>query len=346
MDGEKLMDSQYPSVEDFQETFANICHELGKVVVGQQKPIRYLLTAIFAGGHVLLKGFPGLGRTLIVKSLSDVMDLSYGRIQFTPDLLPTDITGAEVLEHEDKGAGRHFHFFKGPVFANLVLADEVNRSPARTQAALLEVMQEKQVSVGGQTYFLPKPFILIATQNTLDSEGVFALGEAQVDRFLGMIEQDFPSKEEEKAIVCRTTGIYHAEMQNAVNPEKILLMQKLAREVPVVPSVKEFALNIVRASRGGAPYFERVIRLGASPRATQALILMGKVTALSKGRFHVRMQDIIDSAVPVLSHRILLDFRAKAEGVTTAEIIQKLVNYARNVSKPRVSMWTRELLKL
>lgn len=345
-----MTDTDNITVDAFYENYHNIRHELSKAVVGQAKAIDHLLTTIFARGHALLKGFPGLGRTLIVKTMAEVMGLDYGRIQFTPDLLPTDITGTEVLENDREGKGRHFRFFKGPIFANLVLADEVNRSPARTQSALLEVMQEKQVSMGGQTYFLPKPFILIATQNTLDTEGVFALGEAQVDRFLTMVEQDFPSDKEEEQIIYCTTGTFTTDIKQVVNPETIIAMQNLAREVPVVPSIKEFALSIIRSSRkdepGSDPEISRYVRLGASPRATQALILLGKVRALTKGRFHVNRQDIVDAATPVLAHRVLIDFRAKADGIDHIYVINRLIERALALSKPNVSLWTRELLNV
>lgn len=348
-EAENPVQTESISVEDFYTTFHAVSEELGNTVIGQDEPVRHILTSMFSAGHILLKGFPGLGRTLIAKTLAQVMGLKYGRIQFTPDLLPTDITGTEVLEQNAATGERRFHFFKGPVFANLVLADEVNRSPARTQAALLEVMQERQVSVGGETFYLPDPFILIATQNTLDSEGVFSLGEAQVDRFLVMVEQDFPKYSEEMNITYTTTGPFSHSVKQITSPETIIAMQKLAREVPVVPSVKEFALTLVRASRSGeegsAEEIRHSIRLGASPRATQGLILMGKVTALSRGRFHVTRQDIIDVAIPVLGHRILMDFRAQAEGLQYREIIHTLIDKAKAMYKPTVSMWTRELLK-
>ncbi|MCX7590894.1 MAG: MoxR family ATPase [Kiritimatiellae bacterium] len=335
--------------ERFRDVFNRIRSELARVVVGQDEIVLHLLTAIFAGGHVLLKGLPGLGRTLIVKTLADVLGLEYGRIQFTPDLIPTDITGAEVLEHHPKTGERIFRFFKGPVFANLVLADEVNRSPARTQAALLEVMQERQITVGGQTYFLPKPFIIIATQNSLDTEGVFHLGEAQVDRFLMMIEQEYPAESEERQILEQTTGTYVPRVERVTGPAEILAMQRFAKEVPVVPSVKEFAMHLVRASRPGqveaTAKAEEKIRLGASPRATQALLLCGKVRALASGRFHVTRHDIVAVARPVMAHRLLLDFRAVAEGATYREVLAELVQRARERTVPVLSRWTRELLK-
>ena len=338
------------TAEQFHENFHRIHKELGKVVVGQERVTRHLLGAVFAGGHVLLKGLPGLGRTLIVQTLAEILGIQYGRIQFTPDLLPTDITGTEVLEHNVETGSRHFRFFKGPIFANLVLADEVNRSPSRTQAALLEVMQERQVTMGGTTHYLPKPFMIVATQNTLDHEGVFVLGEAQVDRFLMMIEQDYPELHEEKRIVYNTTGTFVPRVQAVTDAATILAMQDFAREVPVVPSVKEFAMTIVRASRPreeGAPRaVTQCVRLGASPRATQALLRLGKVMALASGRQHVSKQDIIEVVEPVMAHRLLLDFRAQAQGRDHRYVLNALIDQADRRSAPTVSFWTRELLKL
>ena len=337
------------TADEFQETFHRVRGELSKVVVGQERAVEHLLAAIFAGGHVLLEGMPGLGRTLLVKTLARVLGMEYRRVQFTPDLLPTDIIGAEVLEGRATDGDRHFHFFKGPVFANLLLADEINRSPTRTQNALLEAMQERQVTVGGRTYFLPDPFILIATQNTLDTEGVFHLGEAQVDRFLMMIEQGYPSGDEEKRMLALTTGPLRADVEQVAEPATVLAMQRLAREVPVVPAVRDFALAIVRGSRTGeAEAVEElvgVIRLGASPRAAQALLLSAKVMALARGRRHVTRQDVADVAEPVMAHRILLDFCARAQGVDFRQILRSLIAVARRRTVPDVSRWTRELLK-
>jgi len=337
------------SIQEFRDTFHRVRAELAKAVAGQERVVEHLLAAIFAGGHVVLKGLPGLGRTLLVKTLAHVLGLEYRRIQFTPDLLPTDIIGAEVLETSTATGDRHFHFFKGPVFANLLLADEINRSPTRTQNALLEVMQERQVTVGGRTHFLPEPFILVATQNTLDTEGVFHLGEAQIDRFLMMIEQSYPTAEAEKQMLAQTTGTRQLAVERVTGPETILAMQRLARDVPVVPSVRDFALAIVRGSRPGeheaAPEVAGVVRLGASPRAAQALLLAGKVLALARGRQHVARQDVVDVAEPVMAHRILMDFRARAEGLSHTKLIGALIARAQEMNVPKVSRWTRELLR-
>jgi len=335
--------------EKFHEIFHRVREELGKVVVGQDRVVEHLLVAVFAGGHVLLTGLPGLGRTLLVKTLAEILGLEYRRLQFTPDLLPTDIIGAEILESHVATGERTFRFFKGPVFANMVLADEINRSPARTQAALLEVMQEQQVTVGGKTYFLPKPYMLVATQNTLDTEGIWALGEAQTDRFMMSIEQEYPALDEEARMIRQTTGSGRAKVERVTVPDTVVLMQRLAKEVPVVPSVRDFALAIVRASRPeemeAVKEAKKTIRLGASPRAGQALLLGGKVTALARGRTHVTRQDIISVARPVMAHRLLLDFRALAEGADYRSVLESLVARAEAKTLPEMSRWTRELLR-
>ncbi|MCG3181509.1 MAG: hypothetical protein BIFFINMI_03905 [Phycisphaerae bacterium] len=337
------------TADQFHARFHAIREELGKIVVGQDRVIEHLLVAVFAGGHVLLTGMPGLGRTLLVKTLAEVLGLNYSRLQFTPDLLPTDIIGAEILEHNMTTGERSFRFFKGPVFANLLLVDEINRSPSRTQSALLEVMQERQVSTGGQTYFLPKPFMLVATENSLDTEGIWALGEAQVDRFMMSIEQRYPGMEEERCMVHMTTGTGRTAAQRVSDAAEVLAMQRLVREVPVTPSVKDFALAIVRASRpgeeGAAEHVGDSVRLGASPRAAQALLLGGKVIALARGRRHVTRQDVVDVIRPVMAHRLLLDFRAAAEGLTLDQLLGALVERAHAKTLGPVSRWTRSLLK-
>lgn len=337
------------TAEQFHELFHQIRREIGRAVVGQGQAVEHLLVAVFAGGHVLLSGLPGLGRTLIVKTLAKVLGLGNRRLQFTPDLLPTDIVGTEVLEHNTVTGERGFRFFKGPVFSNLLLVDEINRSPTRTQAALLEVMQERQVTAGGQTYFLPKPFTLIATENTLDTEGIWRLGEAQVDRFMMSIEQNYPAAEEERRMLLQSTGSYQTEVQQVASPEIVLAMQALARDVPVVPSVRDFALSVVRASRpceeGKPESPSETIRLGASPRASQALLLGAKVTALARGRRHVTRQDVIDVAPPVLTHRLLINYRAEAEGLKRTTLIESLLETARRQTMPAVPRFTQNVLK-
>ena len=344
-------DEDIPEIRpaDFQEKFLAVKRELAKVIVGQDRVIEHLLVAVLAGGHVLLTGLPGLGRTLLVKTLAKVLGLTYRRLQFTPDLLPTDIIGAEILEHSQLTGERRFRFFKGPVFANMLLVDEINRSPSRTQSALLEVMQERQVTAGGQTHFLPRPFVLIATENSLDTEGVWSLGEAQVDRFMMSIEQSYPSDAEERRMIHLTTGSERAKPSTVASPEEVLSMQALVREVPVVPSVRDFALGIVRGSRpgeiGAVKQADAAVRLGASPRAAQALLLGGKVIALARGRTHVTRDDISNIVRPCMVHRLLMDFKAAAEGSGVDDLLDALIQDAYERSLPRVSRWTRQLLK-
>lgn len=342
------MNQTQVDAERFHELFHQIRRELGKVVVGQEQTIEHLLVSVLSGGHVLLTGMPGLGRTLIVKTLAVVLGLEYRRLQFTPDLLPTDIVGTEVLEHNAATGQRQFRFFKGPVFCNMLLVDEINRSPTRTQSALLEVMQERQVTAGGRTFHLPQPFTLIATENTLDTEGIWRLGEAQVDRFMMSIEQCYPSANEERWMLRRSTGSYEPQVERITTPETVLSMQALAREVPVVPSVRDFALAVVRASRPGETDsragLSESVRLGASPRAAQSLLLGAKATALARGRTHVTRQDIVDVAVPVMTHRLLIDFRAQADGLSRIDLINSLLDEARRRTIPAVSRWTKEVL--
>jgi MoxR-like ATPase len=332
----------------FYETFHAVRAELARAVAGQERVIEHLLVAVFAGGHVLLTGMPGLGRTLIVKTLAEILGLDFSRLQFTPDLLPTDIIGAEILERRCETGERSFRFFRGPVFAHIVLADEINRSPARAQSALLEVMQERQVSAGGRTHFLPRPHMLVATQNSLDTDGVWALGEAQTDRFMMRIEQDYPTEADERRVIALTTGSHRPAARRIAGPETVLAMQALARQVPVVPSVRDFAVHLVRGSRPGEPeapaWIREAVRLGASPRATQALLLGGKVTALARGRTHVTRQDVVGVARPVLAHRLLMDFRAQAEGRDYRDALRVLIDRAEEKALPAVSRWTRELL--
>ncbi|QDU96143.1 AAA family ATPase [Lignipirellula cremea] len=334
---------------EFQRVFHAVREQVEQVVVGQSPAVRHLLTGIFAGGHVMLTGLPGLGRTLLAKTLSEALGMAFNRLQFTPDLLPTDIIGAEILENDRASGSRRFRFFKGPVFANLVLVDEVNRSPARTQAALLEVMQERQVTASGRTYFLPQPFHLIATENSLDTEGTWPMGEAQLDRFMMSIEQTYPDAAAERRLLLQTTGSWTHQVQQVASPEQVLAMQALARQTPVPPSVKEFALSIVRASRpgepGGAASLAGVIRLGASPRAAQSLLLAAKVTALARGGFHVSQADVLEVAAPVMLHRLLIDVRAAADGMRRETILAQLIEQARQNVLPPPDRWTWSVLK-
>ena len=314
-------------LREIRKAFEAARDEIRKVIVGQDDCIDCLLVAALSGGHVLLTGVPGLGRTLLVKAVGRVLGLTCHRIQFTPDLLPTDITGSEVLEQTD-AQGRRFRFFKGPVFCNLLLADEINRSPARTQAALLEAMHEHQVTVGGRTFPLPDPFLVVATKNSMETEGVWRMPEAQIDRFMLMVELPYPDEEGEVELLRRTTGADARQLATVLDPATLVRMRQLALRVPVVPAVKRFAVDIVRASRpgAGAPAdLEPVIRLGASPRAAQCLLRGAKVLALLQDRTHVTREDVRRMAVPVLAHRLMLDFRAVSRGVKTREVVARIV---------------------
>lgn len=314
---------------EFPEHFEAVRKALGRVIVGHERAVEQLLVALVADGHVMLTGVPGLGRTLIVKTVAKVVGLSFSRIQFTPDLLPTDITGTEVLQESPDRRSRSFRFFKGPIFANLVLADEINRSPPRTQSALLEVMQERQITVGGQKYAVPAPFLLIATENSLETEGVFPLPEAQMDRFLMAIHLDYPSFAEEVGIVDASTSELGSELTPVLSLENLLAMQRLARMVPVAPSVKEYALALVRNTRPHpqtpADGVARMLRWGSSPRGGQGLIAAGKVLACVRGRSYVIRQDIRDVALSVLAHRLVMSFRAGAQGTSMRQVVDRLI---------------------
>lgn len=311
------------------EAHARIREQLGHVIVGQEKVINQMLIALFARGHCVLVGVPGLAKTLLISSLSRILDMSFRRIQFTPDLMPSDITGTEVLQEDKNSRERIFRFMPGPVFANIILADEINRTPPKTQSALLEAMQEGKVTVTGQTYDLPQPFFVLATQNPIEQEGTYPLPEAQLDRFLFQISIVYPEKEDEKNIALRTTSGYVPHLEPVLDVKEIMALQEMVRRVPVSDSVVELVVNLVRSSRpkeNDAPDFIRKwITWGAGPRATQALILSGKAKAVLGGRATVSGDDIKELAYPVLRHRLILSFQAEADGVTTDEVITKLL---------------------
>jgi MoxR-like ATPase len=302
--------------------------EVGKVIVGQHETVEHLLVGLLAGGHCLLEGVPGLAKTLMVRTLADAMRLSFKRVQFTPDLMPSDIVGTEILE-EDHGTGRRvFRFQKGPVFAHLLLADEINRSPPKTQAALLEAMQERSVTYGGETYPLPRPFFVLATQNPIEQEGTYPLPEAQLDRFLLHLRIDYPSAEEELAVLEATTGESQAEAQPVIGAEEVLLAQSLVRQVHVSRALLAWAVALVRATRPAESHDNRIRELvdwGAGPRAGQALALAAKGRALLAGRLSVTLDDLRALARPVLRHRVLVGFRGQADGVTTDSLVSHLL---------------------
>ncbi|MCY2951793.1 MAG: MoxR family ATPase [Planctomycetota bacterium] len=303
--------------------------ELGKVIVGQTRVIEELLVAIFARGHCLMQGVPGLAKTLLVSTIARAMDLSFRRIQFTPDLMPSDITGTDILQEHPETGRRSFEFQKGPIFANLLLTDEINRTPPKTQAALLQAMQERQVTAGNRTFDLPNPFFVMATQNPIEQEGTYPLPEAQLDRFMFMVMVDYPEREEELEMLKRTTGGGAATVRQVLDAGRIIDLQGLVRRVPVGEHVYEFALNIARATRPTEPRASDFVRhwlsWGAGPRAGQYMILGGKARALMQGRLCVTMDDIEAVALPVLRHRIIPNFNAEAEGISVEQIINKIM---------------------
>lgn len=310
-----------------------IMTEVGKVVVGQDLVLEQMLIALLCRGHCLLEGVPGLAKTVMVQTLGRALELGFGRIQFTPDLMPTDITGTDILQEDPQTGRRQFEFLPGPLFSNLLLADEVNRTPPKTQAALLEAMQERRVTVRGRTYELPDPFCVLATQNPIEQEGTYNLPEAQLDRFMFRILVDYPSISEEREILRRTTGKSQAVVTPVFTAQEVLSLQELIREVPVADHVVDHALDLVRATRPNGP--NRVagisdqLRWGAGPRAGQMLILGAKALAVLRGRFHASAADIDLLAGPVLRHRIVLTFAAQAEGATPDTIITRLVEHCK-----------------
>lgn len=305
--------------------------EIQKVIVGQEHILDELLVAFLAGGHCLLEGVPGLAKTLLVKTMSQALHLSFRRIQFTPDLMPTDIVGTEILEEDHATGKRFFKFNKGPLFANIILADEINRTPPKTQSALLEAMQEFEVTYGGQTYPLDKPFFILATQNPIEQAGTYPLPEAQLDRFLLLVRIGYPTAQEEFDILNRTTGTSKATINPVISAEEIQQAQALVRQVSISEDLVRYVSELIRATRPDTStlnYVKEWVRWGAGPRAGQALILTAKARALLKGRYAVLMEDIHAMATPVLRHRVLMNFKAEAEGITsdkaTAELIKLL----------------------
>ncbi|RKX68947.1 AAA family ATPase [candidate division WOR-3 bacterium] len=315
-------------IERLAETKSAIESELGKIIVGQKKVIEEILLALFANGHVLLIGVPGLAKTMIVNCLAQILDLSFKRIQFTPDLMPSDITGTEILE-EKTGGKRDFRFVPGPIFANIILADEINRTPPKTQAALLEAMQERRVTVAGRSMDLPLPFFVLATQNPIEQEGTYPLPEAQLDRFMFNILIDYPSKAEEKRIVSLTTSAYEPKLNKVLKRDEILRFQALIRRVPVADEVLEFSVELVNRTRPdheSAPDFIKdYLWWGAGPRASQYLILGAKTYAALSGRYTPLRSDVLRVAKLVLRHRLILNFKAQAEGLKPDTIIDRLI---------------------
>jgi len=311
------------------EAYELLQREIGRVIVGQQEVVEQLLIALFAGGHCLLEGVPGLAKTLMVRSLASALDLKFNRIQFTPDLMPSDITGTEIIQENRTTGERVYRFVHGPVFSNVILADEINRTPPKTQAALLESMQEQQVTAGGHKHTLPEPFFVLATQNPIEQEGTYPLPEAQLDRFMFNVKIDYPSKQEELEIVKRTTADIDTEIKPLLSGEEILQLMQVVRRVPIADSVAQYAIQLVRMTRPGTgeipEAIEPLIQFGAGPRASQFLVLAAKARAVLQGRNFADTQDIQAVALPVMRHRIRTSFNADAEGKTVDHIIAQLL---------------------
>ena len=308
----------------------NFMDEIGKVIIGQQNILDHFLIALICKGHTLLVGVPGLAKTLLIKSMAELLDLKFSRIQFTPDLMPSDITGTEMIEEDHATGKRHFRFFQGPVFGNIILADEINRTPPKTQSALLQAMQEHNVTAGGQTYVLDEPFFVLATQNPIEQEGTYPLPEAQLDRFMFNIKIDYPSRGEEVSIVQTTTSGSETVLKPIIPKAQLLSYQELVRRVPVAENVVEYAVDLVgktRSNSDGSPDFvNEWIEWGAGPRASQYLILGAKGRAILDGRPTPDIADVNALALPVLRHRLITNFNAEADGINVDEIVNKLIN--------------------
>ncbi len=322
-------------VRELRDARQRIQEEIAKVIIGQHRVIAELLTALLAGGHCLIVGVPGLAKTLLVNTLSKTLSLEFNRIQFTPDLMPSDITGTDILEVDTESGKRSFRFIKGPIFANVVLADEINRTPPKTQAALLQAMQEYKVTAGGKTYELEKPFFVLATQNPIEQEGTYPLPEAQLDRFMFNLLIDYPEHDEEVEIAKVPPGLIREDLQAVLDKKTILKLQKMVRRVPVSDSLLEYAVRLVAMSRPGskeAPDFvKKWVSWGGSPRATQYLILAAKTNAVLEGRYAPGIDDVKKVVAPVLRHRIITNFNAEAEGVTSDNIVALLLEHIEKV---------------
>jgi len=304
--------------------------EIAKRIVGQREVVDLLMISLFSAGHSLFVGVPGLAKTMLISTLAEVLELKFQRVQFTPDLMPADITGTEVLTQDRTTGERNFRFIKGPIFTNILLADEINRTPPKTQAALLQSMQEYQVTAGGSTHSLPRPYLVFATQNPIEQEGTYPLPEAELDRFMFFIGVDYPTQAEEQAIVLSTTGAGEPSPERALGPEQILQLQQLVRRVPAADDVVNYAVRLVRASRPKEPdapdFVREFVSWGAGPRASQFLILGGKARAVLDGRFAVNAEDVRELARPVLRHRIITNFHAEVSGVNSVDIVDKLLD--------------------
>jgi len=318
------------AVEELAEARNAIVGQIEKRVVGQREVVEHLLISLFSRGHCLFVGVPGLAKTLLISTLADVLNLSFNRIQFTPDLMPSDITGTDILEEDRNTGRRNFRFVQGPLFANIILADEVNRTPPKTQAALLQAMQEYRITAGGRTYPLDLPFLVFATQNPIEQEGTYPLPEAQLDRFMFLVDVGYPTAEEEVQIVKSTTGGEQPKLEKILSPERILALQELVRRVPVPDHVVRFAVELVRNTRPKEPgvpdFVAKNVSWGAGPRASQYLVVAAKARAILNGRFVATVEDVRALARPVLRHRVLPNFTAESEGITSVKLIDQLLS--------------------
>jgi MoxR-like ATPase len=328
-------------VRQLNDSYKSMAAQLSKVIIGQNEVIEQVLVAMFCRGHALLVGVPGLAKTLLVSTIARVLHLSFKRVQFTPDLMPSDITGTDVLEEDHTTGKRIFRFVHGPLFANMILADEINRTPPKTQAALLEAMQEHHVTVGEKTYLLPEPFFVLATQNPIEQEGTYPLPEAQLDRFMFNVIVDYPKPDEEILIMKQASSDYTPDLQVALSGEEILKLQQIVRRVPVAEHVYLYARDLVRATRPNQPeapeFIREMVNWGAGPRASIYLILAGKARAVLNGRFHVTTEDIQKLALPVLRHRVITTFNAEAQGVTADEVVRRLLAHVPVSREERVA---------
>jgi MoxR-like ATPase len=324
------MNNELEIIEKLKDKHEKLLNEIHKVIVGQDKVINDIVIALFSNGHILIEGVPGLAKTLLISTIAEAFNLTFSRIQFTPDLMPSDITGSEILNQSDNRQTNYYEFIKGPVFANIILADEINRTPPKTQAALLQAMQENQVTYGNRTWDLDLPFIVMATQNPIEQEGTYPLPEAQLDRFMFYINIGYPSLEEEKQIVMQTTGANLAKVQQVMNSEELLAAQKSIKNLPVSEHVVNFAVDLVRSTRpnevGASDYVKKWVNWGAGPRASQFLIMAAKSRAALMGRLTPSEDDVINVAEIVLQHRILISFAAEAEGIRPKDIVKHLIS--------------------
>ena len=317
-------------VKELSQSYEMMTEQLGRVIVGQSYVIEQVLISLFCRGHVLLVGVPGLAKTLLISTVARALDLSFKRIQFTPDLMPSDITGTDVLEENRSTGKREFRFVQGPLFSNMVLADEINRTPPKTQAALLEAMQEHHVTIGGETYILPEPFFVMATQNPIEQEGTYPLPEAQLDRFMFNVIVDYPSAEEESLIIKQVTGTYEGQVETVLSGEDVVRLQGIVHRVPAADHVIDYARDLARISRPGVEgvpdFVNEMVAWGAGPRAGIYLILAAKARAILYGRYHATTEDVTAVALPVMRHRVFTTFNAEAAGVTADDVVRMLID--------------------